>query len=351
MREKKTLNNLISLLPTPAAVIDSKGIIEEANLIFKEKFNFNKISKKNKLKIQSFLNFDISNVIKKLSINDMSISSYDYKFIDLDQNEITVDLHFKNIYKNKILMILDQKDNFKSYLTHSSKVFSDKFMEGFLKSLSLNISSPITNILGALELMRLKEKKDITDDLFKIISHEGTKVKSFISKVNSFNSNTSLNNKLANIHECLDKAINMIDESMIRKVNLYKDFDPSIPEIAYDEWLLTKCFYNVLINSFECKSCTEIKIVTRINHDVIIRSNDFQKILKLPIHVKIMDNGNSVNEDIEKFMFYPFISNKTGSDGLGLTLVNQALSNLGGHVNYEREKDLSSFNLYFPLNK
>ncbi len=43
---KKALNQLISLLPMPAVVIDNKGIIEEANLVFKEKFNFNRISKK-----------------------------------------------------------------------------------------------------------------------------------------------------------------------------------------------------------------------------------------------------------------------------------------------------------------
>ena len=55
MKEKKVLNQLISLLPMPAVVIDNKGVIEEANFIFKEKFNFNRISKKNRVKLQVFL--------------------------------------------------------------------------------------------------------------------------------------------------------------------------------------------------------------------------------------------------------------------------------------------------------
>ena len=56
MKEKKVLNQLIALLPMPAVVIDNKGIIEEANIVFKEKFNFNRISKKNKVRLQTFLN-------------------------------------------------------------------------------------------------------------------------------------------------------------------------------------------------------------------------------------------------------------------------------------------------------
>ena len=56
-------------------------------------------------------------------------------------------------------------------------------------------------------------------------------------------------------------------------------------------------------------------------------------------------------EDIEKFMFYPFITTKHAAEGLGLTFVNLILSKYGGHLKYIREKNLSSFNLFFPINK
>ena len=153
MKEKKALNQLISLLPMAAVVTDNKGVIEEANLVFKEKFNFNRISKKNRVKLQTFLNFDITNFLQRLSVNDMTISTYDYKFIDFNENEVFVDLHFKSISKNKILMTLDQKDTHKSYYTQSSKILTDMFMSGFIKSISRNISSPITNLLAATDLI------------------------------------------------------------------------------------------------------------------------------------------------------------------------------------------------------
>ena len=55
------------------------------------------------------------------------------------------------------------------------------------------------------------------------------------------------------------------------------------------------------------------------------------------------------DEDIEKFMFYPFITNKKNAEGLGLTFVNLNVSKYGGYFKYERERNSSTFNLYLPL--
>ena len=40
------------------------------------------------------------------------------------------------------------------------------------------------------------------------------------------------------------------------------------------------------------------------------------KVLKLPIHIKISDEGRGIDESIEKFIFYPFVRTKESSDGL-----------------------------------
>ena len=53
----------------------------------------------------------------------------------------------------------------------------------------------------------------------------------------------------------------------------------------------------------------------------------------------------TLEENIEKFMFYPFITSKVNSEGLGLTFVNSILSSYGGHLKYEREKNLSIMKL------
>ena len=276
MTEKKALNEFISLLPMAAIIMDKKGTIVFANHIFKDKFKLSKLSKSNKIYLQNFFNFDITNIFNKLLESDTSVSTYDYKFIDLDENEITADLHFNTIQEHKILMILQEKDNFKTYLTQASKTFSDTFMNSLSNNLGKNISSPITNIIGAIDIINLDKSTNMHNELINIILEESNKIKDYLININQFNVNMSLDIEKANIHQCLTK---------------------------------------------------------------------------LPIHIKIIDEGPGVEEDIEKFMFYPFITSKTSSEGLGLTYVNSVVSKYGGYFKYEREKGRSALNMVLPLVK
>ena len=92
MAKNTVINDFISLLPMPALLIDNNGYIVNANLIYKEKFKFNRISNQNKVRLQTFLSFDIESILNRLFLGDGSVSTYDYKLNDLDDNEIIVDL-------------------------------------------------------------------------------------------------------------------------------------------------------------------------------------------------------------------------------------------------------------------
>ena len=163
MAKNTVINDFISLLPMPALLIDNNGYIVNANLIYKEKFKFNRISNQNKVRLQTFFTFDIENILNRLFLGDGSVSTYDYKLNDLDDNEIIVDLHFNKVEEKLVLLIIQEKDNFKTYMTQTSKILSDLFISGFSQSLDRNISSPITNILGAIDLLkeRLALKKSL----------------------------------------------------------------------------------------------------------------------------------------------------------------------------------------------
>ena len=351
MTEKKALNQFISLLPMAAIIIDNKGAIIYANHIFREKFKLSKLSKVNRIYLQNFFNFDITNIFKRLIESDTSVSTYDYKFIDLDENEITADLHFNTIYEKKVLMILQEKDNFKTYLTQASKIFGDTFMSSLSNSVGKNISSPITNILGALEVIKNEINNPLHEEILNIILDESNKIKDYIININNFNVNISLDIEKTNVHQCLNEAIESLSENFLINKKVSIDYDPSIPEVTFNKKHLIKCFTCILINALECKRNNHIQIITRINHDIFIKSDELQKVLKLPVHIKIIDDGPGVDEDIEKFMFYPFITKKINSEGLGLTYVNSAVSKYGGHLKYERNKGKSAFNIFLPLVK
>ena len=114
-----------------------------------------------------------------------------------------------------------------------------------------------------------------------IISEEGNKIKNYIFNISELQSIISIDNERANIHECLNKAIDQINVNNISKLEIYKSYDPSIPEVIFNNEKLIQCFYNIILNAVEAKKNTRIKITTKINHNIFIRSEDLQKVLKL----------------------------------------------------------------------
>lgn len=352
MVKNTVINDFISFLPMPALLIDDNGFIINANLIYKDKFKFNRISSKNKIRLQTFFTFDIQTILQRLFAGDNSISTYDYKLKDFDDNEIIADLHFNKVDESMVLLIIQEKDNFKTYMTQTSKILSDLFISGFSDSLDRNISTPVTNVLGAIELLKdkLKVNEDKDDRLINLLEAEMSKIKNYVHKTLNFHQDESYKKEVCNIHECLIEAIESINKKYFNAYKIIKDFDPSIPKINFNGRQLSKCFENLLLNSCESKKNNIISITTRINHDIYVRSNDLQKVLKLPINIKISDEGNGIAEDIEEFIFYPFVGSKDKSDGLGLAYVNTVISKNGGFIKLEKEKGSVAFNIYLPLN-
>ena len=351
MIKNKAIDDFISYLPMPALIINADGFIVNANLVYKEKFKLNRISNLNKVKIQTFFTFDIENIIKRLFLGDNSVSTYDYKLNDLDDNEVLADLHFSKVTESLVLLIIQEKDNFKTYMTQTSKTLSDLFIRGFSESLDRNVSSPTTNILAGIEL--LKEKLKLSDEtdlkIINLLEEEISKIKNYVNKTLSFHIDHNTKVEKINIHECLIEAIETLDRKYFNKYKVLKDFDPSIPKIFFNRNNMIKCFENLLFNACESKSNNSITVKTRINHDIYMRSSDLQKVLKLPIHIKISDEGTGIDESIEKFIFYPFVGTKENSDGLGLAFTNTIISKNGGFIKLEKEKNITTFNIFFPL--
>ncbi len=351
MNKNISINNFISFLPMPAVLINEKGFIVAANHLYKEKFKFDRISIKNKVLLQTFLNFDVGNILKRLFSGNSSISTYDYKFNDLDENEITVDLHFSAVETKLALLIIQEKDNFKTHMTQTSKILGEIFINGFSNSLYRNITGPITKVIGSIELFKKLDKQAVFDKekLIEIIGQEANTIKNYLNKISNIYESNTYNKDKVNIHICLNEAIDKLSKRLFNKVNITSNYDPSIPEVNFNKQHLVECITSILNNAIESNQDNKIQVITKINHDMYVRSEDLQKVLKLPVHIKIIDYGKGVEEKIEQFMFYPFITNKSNSDGLGLTYANIIISKNGGYLKYEKEKEGTAFNIFLPL--
>jgi two-component system sensor histidine kinase AtoS len=64
----------------------------------------------------------------------------------------------------------------------------------------------------------------------------------------------------------------------------------------------------------------------------------------------VIDDGMGVPEEVRGRLFEPYTSTKEGGTGLGLTIVNQIVSDHGGTVRYaDRKPNGSVFTVELPL--
>jgi two-component system nitrogen regulation sensor histidine kinase GlnL len=57
----------------------------------------------------------------------------------------------------------------------------------------------------------------------------------------------------------------------------------------------------------------------------------------LPIELCVIDNGPGAPADLAEHLFDPFVSTKREGQGLGLSLVDKLVRDMGGIVQYARE--------------
>jgi signal transduction histidine kinase len=136
----------------------------------------------------------------------------------------------------------------------------------------------------------------------------------------------------------LDQKLAFLRTELERdKVKLRTHFDPALPAINADAEQLWQAMLNLIRNSRQAMSDGgELTIGTW---------RDGNRAL-----VRITDNGKGMTEDQLQKLFMPFFTTKREGTGLGLALVQQIVTEHGGHVECESVAGQgSTFTIFLPM--
>ena len=244
-----------------------------------------------------------------------------------------------------------------------NKVYSNKIKEGirtktnqevtssFIKGIAHEIKNPLSGIRGAAQLLSQKLPNENLKEYTKIVINQTDRLTSLVDNILGPNKKPSF--EVQNIHVTLENIITLVQSELNEKgIKISKDFDPSIPDLFIDNYLLEQSILNLVKNSMESFKESDIispkiKISTRILHQEFLSHSKHKTVCK----ISVLDNGPGIPDNIKESIFFPMISGKDQGSGLGLSITQGIISQHKGTVRFESEPGKTEFSILIPIKK
>jgi len=216
-----------------------------------------------------------------------------------------------------------------------------------VRGLAHEIKNPLGGIRGSAQLL---ESELITDDLKEytsILIKETDRLQVLVDRM--LGPNKLPVRRELNIHDVLERVRNliMVENS---EVIVWRDYDPSIPELVGDQDQLIQAILNIARNAVRVLKNTpdpKIYLRTRIARQMTLGTRRHKLVAK----IQIVDNGPGVDEALKEKLFYPMVSGSEGGVGVGLSISQSLINKHGGLIECKSEPGNTEFTIWIPVEK
>ncbi|WP_310531603.1 ATP-binding protein [Novosphingobium sp.] len=219
--------------------------------------------------------------------------------------------------------------------------------------LAHEIKNPLSGIKGAAQLLARKlGEKDRA--LTSLIAEEVDRIARLIDEMQALSSRTVAPVAACNLHEAVRRARAVLDAAG-KGDALAEEFDPSIPPVLASRDGLLQVLINLLSNAVEaCQNVRGPKVIVRTRFSSGIQlsaATPGAKPVRLPIELRVSDNGPGIDPAMVDHIFEPFVTTKKTGQGLGLALVRKLVRDMNGRIVHERDDagGWTHFRLHLPL--
>jgi signal transduction histidine kinase len=259
----------------------------------------------------------------------------------------TVALHLENIDNlQKLERSVEQRTG---ELEITNKLLTDSIIEkdNMLKLVSHDLNAPLRNVIGLIESIERKYKKEINEDfsnrLLRIRKNVEKELHMIEEILTDFKSSENIGTK-----QRVDMVVliaSILDDLTfeLKRKNIKITIDKNLPVLYSNEAILKHVFLNLIDNA--CKYMPLKKRGNKIQVS-FTQENGFSVF-------QVTDNGPGIPPEKQNIVFDPYqrvnnLPHKNGSKGLGLALVKNMVGKLGGEISLSsREGKGTSFFIRF----
>lgn len=219
--------------------------------------------------------------------------------------------------------------------------------------LAHEIKNPLSAIRGAAQLLA-RQAGDLEKAMTTLITDEVDRIAKLVDRMQSLGREKPEPVAPCNLHEVIRRARSVVEAAGDEGVQLAEEFDPSLPPVLGNADGLVQVLINLISNARDaCRTAPEPRIIlrTRFVSGFVMNALRFGRPIKLPIEIRVSDNGPGIDPALGEHIFEPFVSSKKNGQGLGLALVKKLIRDMNGRISHERDEagGWTHFSIHLPM--
>ena len=218
-----------------------------------------------------------------------------------------------------------------------------------IRGFAHEIKNPLGGIRGAAQLLARELPDNALEDYTNVIIEEADRLRHLVDQM--LGPYRPIELGPLNIHAVLERIRSLIESESNGKVEVIRDYDPSIPEVQGNQERLIQAFLNIarnamqaFSNSSENQAC-KITLVTRTIRQLTLANIRY----KIVCRVDIIDNGPGISQELQEKIFYPMVSGRAEGTGLGLTIAQHIIDQHQGLIEFQSNPGNTCFTVFIPL--
>jgi two-component system nitrogen regulation sensor histidine kinase GlnL len=243
-----------------------------------------------------------------------------------------------------VLIELIQIDQHLRITREENLLLQQQTVRNIIRGLAHEIKNPLGGIRGAAQLLARELTSDQHREYTDIIISEADRLQSLLNRM--LVPNSLPHKRWTNIHRVLMRVSQLITSEVGTELEMFCDFDPSIPELLADADQLLQAVLNVVRNAVQAIGGKGvIKMRTRVQRQITLG----RKRHKLVIRIDIIDHGPGIPANIIDQVFYPLVTSRAEGSGLGLSIAQSLINQHQGLIECSSQPGETIFTLWLPV--
>ena len=254
---------------------------------------------------------------------------------------------FQDQGKPYLLLECQPLDRLLKISRETNMLSNQQSSRALVRGLAHEIKNPLGGLRGAAQLLAKELPEQGMQEYTDIIIAEADRLRDLVDRM--LGPRQISQQQSINVHEVLERVIQLVSAECGGSVHFERDYDPSIPDLIGDKGRLIQAVLNIARNAMQAfreedAPCT-ITMSSRILRQFTIGSERH----RLACRIDIQDNGPGIKPELLQSIFFPMVSGRPKGTGLGLSIAQSILNQHKGLIECASEPGNTRFTLYLPL--